>query len=209
VSTRLETLHEVRREGIRSAAACLARAFERDPVWTKVFEGVPGDKVALWYESAVRYCLVYGRVYASSDRFEGVVALLPGQYADMTMWRMLRAGSMKSGMRMGLRMTMRATQLLRIFRPLEVDRREHMRDREYTYVLIVGVTPELQGQGFGGTLLRALNEESDLTGVPIYLETETVGNRDMYEHLGFESLREIALPVVNLPMWEMLREPAS
>ena len=187
----------------------MARAFEHDPLWAKVFEGVPGDKVATWYEGPIRYCSRYGRVYATSDRFEGVIAVASGEHADMTMWRMMQVGAVKMGMRMGLKMMMRGPRLMRIFRPLEADRKEHMRGRGYVYVLIVGVAPEHQGQGFGGRLLRALTEESDRTGVPIYLETETQENRSMYEHLGFELLREITLPVVDLPMWEMLREPAA
>ena len=209
MSTGLEGLHQVKREDLRPAGAVLARAFEDDPVWTKVFEGVPRDRVAVWYEGPVRYCLKYGHVCASSDRLEGVIAFATGEYASMKMWRMMRAGSMKMGTRMGLKMTTRAPRLMRIFRPLEADREEHMDGREYLYVMIVGVDPEHQGQGIGSRLLRALIEESDRTGVPIYLETETEENRGMYEHLGFELLSEITLPVVDLPMWEMLREPAS
>jgi hypothetical protein len=52
-------------------------------------------------------------------------------------------------------------------------------------------------------------KDSDRTGVPLYLETETEDNRDMYEHLGFKLLREITLPEIDLPMWQMLREPVS
>jgi ribosomal protein S18 acetylase RimI-like enzyme len=208
VSTRLEALHEVRPEDIRRAAAVLARAFEHDPVWAKLFEGVPGDQMAVWYEGPVRYGLKYGRVLATSEQFEGVVAVVPDRYANMTMGRMMRAGTLKMGPRMGLSMSMRAPRLMRAFAPLEPDRNEHMDGRAYRYVMIVGVAPEHQGQGFGGKLLRALLEESDRTGVPIYLETETEDNVRMYEHLGFEVLREITLPVVELPLWEMLREPA-
>ena len=84
-----------------------------------------------------------------------------------------------------------------------------MGGRDYVYVMIVGVDPEHQGQGFGSKLLRALIEESDRTGVPIYLETETEDNVSMYEHLGFKVLAKITLPVVEVPLWEMLREPAK
>jgi ribosomal protein S18 acetylase RimI-like enzyme len=209
VSTPLETLYEVRAEDIRPAAAVLARAFEHDPIWAKLFEGVPEDQMAVWYEGPVRYCLTYGRVLATSGRLEGVVGVVPGRYANMTMRRMWRSGSMKMSIRMGLKMMIRALRMVRVFRPLEPDREEHMGDREYLYVMIVGVDPEHQGQGFGGKLLHALIEESDRSGVPIYLETETEDNVSMYRHLGFEVLREISLPEVDLPLWEMLREPMA
>ena len=90
--------------------------------------------------------------------------------------------------------------------PDQEHREEHMCGREYVYVMIVGVDPQYQGQGLGSTLLRALTEESDRTGVPLYLETETEDNLRMYEHLGFELLRETRLPVLEVPMWEMLRD---
>jgi hypothetical protein len=209
VSTRLEALHEVGKNDIVPAAATLAAAFQNDPVWSALFEGLPAEKMAAWYQGPVRYCLKYGRVYATSERCEGVMCVVPGEYASMTMRRGISSGSMTAGLKAGPGMMMRLPQMMRTFRPMEEDRKEHMEGREYTYVMIVGVAPEHQGQGFGGTLLRAVLEESDRTGVPIYLETETEANRSMYEHLGFDLLQEIALPVVGLPMWELLREPAG
>jgi len=207
--TRISALHRLPREDIRPAAAALARAFEHDPIWARAFAGIPLEKAMPWYEGPLRYGLRYGRVYATSDRLEGVVAVAPRQYADMTAWRSLRSGMLRVGLRMPPRMMMRVFRLMRDFRIIEAHRREHMGERDYIYVMIVGVDPEHQGVGQGSKLLRALTEESDQTGVPIYLETETEENVRMYEHLGFEVLREIELPVAGFPLWEMLREPAG
>jgi hypothetical protein len=49
-------------------------------------------------------------------------------------------------------------------------------------------------------------DESERQGVAVYLETETEGNVAMYEKYCFEFVKKITLPVVNLPMWEMIRE---
>lgn len=209
VSPRLETLHKVRGGDVGPAAATLARAFEADPIWSKVFEGIPAQKMAVWFQGPVLYGRKFGHVYATSELLEGIAAVVPGEYSVMNMRRMMRSGSMRLGMRMGSQLMTRAPRMMRMFAPLEADRKEHMGGREYVYVMIVGVDPEHQGKGFGSKLLRALIEESDRTGVPLYLETETEANRRMYEHLGFSLLREIVVPVVDLPMWEMLREPAS
>jgi len=94
----------------------------------------------------------------------------------------------------------------RIFEPLQADRRANMKGREYIYLMVIGVASKFQGQGFGGKLLRALIEESEQVGVPIYVETETEKNVRMYERLGFRLLGQITLPVINLPQWEMIRE---
>jgi hypothetical protein len=31
----------------------------------------------------------------------------------------------------------------------------------------------------------------------------------MYEHFGFKLLKKITLPIVGLPMWEMVKEPRA
>ncbi len=82
-----------------------------------------------------------------------------------------------------------------------------MQGRAYVYLVIIGVAVELQGQGFGGKLLGALIEESEQAGIPIYVETQTERNVEMYERLGFRQLSRITLPVIDLPQWEMVREP--
>ncbi|MBM3121489.1 MAG: GNAT family N-acetyltransferase, partial [Chloroflexi bacterium] len=90
---------------------------------------------------------------------------------------------------------------------LEADRKANMKGKAYTYVMIVGVATALQGQGHGRKLLRALIEESQGERVPIYLETETQQNVAFYQGLGFHMIRQVHLPIVGLPMWEMAREP--
>jgi len=84
-----------------------------------------------------------------------------------------------------------------------------MKGKAYIYLMVLGVTTELQGQGFGGKLLRALIEEGERAEVPIYVETETERNVRMYERFGFRVLKQITLPIINLPQWEMVREPGT
>ena len=92
------------------------------------------------------------------------------------------------------------------FKPMEEDRNLHMKGRSYVYIFIVGVAQEFQGKGYGSKLLRAVIEHYDRQGLPIYLETETSDNVELYKHFGFQLLKKITLPVVEQPMWEMMRE---
>ena len=93
-----------------------------------------------------------------------------------------------------------------IFRPIELDRKAYISGKPCIYLQTIGVATAFQGQGFGGRLLRALIEKSEQTGVSLYLETETEDNVRFYEHYGFTVVKEVVLPIVNLPMWEMARE---
>ena len=56
-------------------------------------------------------------------------------------------------------------------------------------------------------MIQTLIKKSQQTGVPLYLETETEDNVKLYERFGFKLVKQILLDKIDLPMWEMLREP--
>lgn len=198
----LDGLYRLQKKDVHRAAVMLADAFQRDPVWNAVFGDAAMTTRAYTFETPVRYCLKYGEVYAPSEALEGVAAWAPGALADMTFWRMLRSGALWPGMKIGAQI---ARKMQPVFRPIETDRKEHMSGKSYIYLQVIGVAPAFQGKGFASKLLRALIEESEQTGVSLYLETETEANVSMYEHLGFTVIKKIVLPIIDLPMWEMTR----
>jgi ribosomal protein S18 acetylase RimI-like enzyme len=200
---KLDSLYRLQKRDVAQAGAVLADAFQHDPVWNAIFDDAGPQQRAYAFETPVRYCLRYGEVYAPSAGLEGVAAWVPGALADMTFWRVVRSGAMWPGMRIG---TQIARKMAPVFRPIEVDRKAHMRDRPYMYLQVIGVATALQGQGLGGKMLRPLIEQSEQAGIALYLETETEKNVGMYERYGFQVLKEITLPIIHLPMWEMVRE---
>jgi ribosomal protein S18 acetylase RimI-like enzyme len=202
MSGKLDSLYRLQKKDIPQAAGVLADAFRHDPVWNAILGDAKRVQRAAAFETPVRYCMRYGEVYAPSQTLEGIAAWVPGALADMTFWRVLRSGAMWAGMRLGTRV---ARQMPRIFAQMEEDRKDNMRGRPFIYLLIIGVAPPYQGQGFGSKLLRALIEQSEQAGLPLYLETETERNVRMYERFGFRVVKEITLPIVDLPMWEMMR----
>jgi len=200
--------YRVQKRDIMRASKVLADAFQRDPLWNKIYEGDPdiGKRFQAFFEGGVRYCLKYGEVYAPSEDLEGIIGLVPGRYAGMNAWRAIRSGTMSVGMRMGLKTAMKMGT---IFKPVVEDRREHMAGCAFLYVLVFGVATELRGKGLGRKLIGAAIEKSEREGLHLYLETETEENVRMYEHFGFRLLKRLTLPIVDLPMWEMVREPKA
>ena len=95
------------------------------------------------------------------------------------------------------------------FEPIQRDRRTFMEGRRYVYLIALGVASGHQGQGHGGRLLRHLIAECGDRGAPLYLETETEANVEMYKRFGFRLVKRVTLPQLGLPMWEMVREPAA
>lgn len=57
------------------------------------------------------------------------------------------------------------------------------------YLMLLGVVPELQGQGAGGRLLASLLDKADQENVAIHLETAKPANVAFYERFGFSVLR--------------------
>jgi GNAT superfamily N-acetyltransferase len=84
-----------------------------------------------------------------------------------------------------------------------------MAGHTFLYVLVVGVVTERQGKGFGRKLIDTAIEKSEREGHHLYLETETEENVTVYEHFGFRLIKRVTLPILELPMWEMVREPKA
>lgn len=201
-----DTLYRLGKRDMTAAGVALANAFQNDPLWGKIFDGESEleKKYAACLEIPTRISNTYGHVYATSEKLEGVMAYSPGSKSCYTLWNILRSGGLLSAFRIGSK----AGRLMGpVFEPLDKDRTEQMLGREYIYLHLLGVQKAYQGQGHGGRLIRALFEECDAAKLPIYLDTETEKNAAMYEHLGFKTVKEITLPIINQPMWEMIREP--
>ena len=200
----MENLYRLHKHQADQAGVVLTEAFQKDPVFNAIFENATPEQRQAFFTTPVQYCLKYGQVFAPSAQLEGIAAWVPGRYAEMTLLRLLFSGAFWTGMKMGADVSKRMATALK---PTDLDRIEFMRGRDYTYLLIIGVATRYQGQGFGGQLLQALIDQSEKSGLPIYLETETEENVQLYQHFGFTVLKVITLPLINLPMWEMIREP--
>lgn len=200
------TVYSIQPQDRDRAGAVLDLAFRDDPVFTAIFTDATPEQRLAFFTTPVHFSSKYGRVIAPSDQLEGVAAWLPAKYADMKLIHMLMSGTLWMGMRMGMKVSQK---LATVFKPVEDFRKNQMRERDYLYLLIIGVAPQFQGQGFGGRLLDALLADSEQSGLPIYLETETENNVSLYEHHGFEVLDKLTLPIIDLPMWLMIRETGA
>lgn len=206
MTTAMESFQPLTFRDAFRAGEAMADAFVDDPLWRKLFEGESDlpRKYQAFFEVPIRLCLKYGKVYATSENLEAIVAYTPGKYSDMSFWRFLRSGAFGCGMRMGRT----ASRKLADLKVLQVDRAKHAAGRPYVYLELLGVRTAHRRKGLGGSLLRAVMADCDARGLPMYLETETRENVRMYEHFGFRLIKEITLEKLGLPMWEMVREAA-
>ena len=206
MSSRLNELYRLEKQDVDTAGSVLATAFFEDPAWIKVLPD-PSErrvKLPLCFQFILTYAIKYGEVYAPSSNLEGIALWLPYDLIEITVWRMLRSGAFRRGLKMGQDLGNRIQQ---VFNSIDSDRKENMADRAYIYLQAIGVAPEFQGKGFGGTLLRSMFERCDKEGMAIYLETETPENVEMYKKMGFTVLKERMITEYDFVMWEMIREP--
>ncbi|MFX1464650.1 MAG: GNAT family N-acetyltransferase [Promethearchaeota archaeon] len=206
--SKLDDLYKLQKTDIKKAGEILADAFKEDPIWKKFIRvnNIEAQKIQYLFGIPILFGLKYGKAYASSSNLEAIAAWFPDSTPDITIWRAIRSGVFKYGLKLGLKITIK---MAKTFRPIEKDRKEHMKNTSYIYITILGVKQEYQKQGFGGKILQAIFEESDMTRTPILPETSTSQNVEMYENYGFKVLKEIILPELDLPMWEMKRDPMN
>lgn len=203
----LDSLYKMTKKEVEKASLVLGKAFHDDPLWS---QAVPDEterkqKLPLLFEMLLRYALRYGEVYASSENLEGIVILLHYDKADMTFWRLLRCGAwrlLRTGMKLGRKTGNRLEQILAPMSKVQ----EEILEEGYSYLQTIGVSPELQGQGFGGKLLRAIIKYADNEEIRIYLEAMEE-NVPLYKKYGFQIVKEIKLSTIDLSGWAMVREP--
>ncbi len=201
-----ERIYKIRKTDIPKTGIILANAFKQDPVWKEVFKDIGTNKIQSFFEGPARYGIKYGKARATTENLEGIAVWVPGTNAEMTLWRGICSGSMISGMKVGMKALLK---MKTIFEPLETDRKNRMKGRDYIYLMVLGVDPEFQKQRFGSKLLNAIIDESEKNMIPIYLETSTERNVTMYQKFGFKVLNKMIHPIIELPQWKMLREPGT
>ena len=199
-------LYKIQKKDIKQAGRVLADAFQNDPAWSKIFEGVSHreKRMSANYEVAIRFGLKYGEVYAPSQNLEGIIAWVPGKYADMKTWHLLNSGATGAMMRIGFKAVKRMTP---VYKPVTEYRRKYIAGHEFLYLLVFGVATELHGKGFGRILTDAVIEKAEQERLPLLVGAGSEDNVKMYEHFGFKVLEKITLVAVGLPEWEMVREP--
>lgn len=192
-------LYKIQKKDLKNAVNVLDNAFSEDSMWKEVFNDEEKNRALT--EVMVRFCLKYGNVFSTSDNLEGVMAIAPYD-KEMTLFRIIRSGAFSLSMKISSE-----SKIMKVLSNAVEDAKKDLNLGPYIHLLIMGVSQEFQGKGFGGKLLRALIEKAETVRIPIYLETQKKDNVNLYEKFGFSVKKKIILPEpLNLPMWLMVRD---
>ncbi|PVX26472.1 MAG: hypothetical protein CW716_05905 [Candidatus Bathyarchaeum sp.] len=197
--TLISDLCKIQKRDLKNAVDVLTDAFSKESMWKEVFSDEEKNKILT--EVMVRFCLKYGSVFATSENFEGVMAIAPHD-KEMTTWTILRSGAFFLSMKIS-----NEAKKMEVLTNAVEEAKKSLNLGPYIHLLMMGVSQEFQGKGFGGKLLKALIEKAETEKKSIYLETQKENNVKLYEKYGFSVKKKIILPEpLNLPMWLMVRQ---
>ncbi|MFW9820905.1 MAG: GNAT family N-acetyltransferase, partial [Candidatus Thorarchaeota archaeon] len=195
----ISELYKIQKKDLKNAVNVLDNAFSEESMWNEVFNDE--DKNRVLTEVMVRFCLKYGNVFSTSENLEGIMAIAPHD-KDMTTMRVIRSGAFFLSMKIA-----NESKIMKILSNAVEEAKKSLNLGPHIHLLIMGVSQEFQGKGFGGKLLRALIEKAEKERLPIYLETQKEENVSLYEKYGFSVKKKLTLPEpLNLPMWLMIRD---
>jgi tellurite resistance-related uncharacterized protein/ribosomal protein S18 acetylase RimI-like enzyme len=195
-------------EGIREAepsqygtiAACLARAFEDDPISRFIFpnDDTRARRLVSFYRAVLRMMSQHGSVY-TDDSFRGAAVWRapspPGVGPLQTLGDGLR---MVVALRTGLGRALALEQIVSQGRPIE----------PHWYLAILGTDPLEQGRGVGSSLLGPVLARCDREQLPAYLESSKEENISFYQRHGFRVTEELRVPD-GPRLWSMVRPPPA
>lgn len=154
---------------------------------------------------ALYYAVRWGEAYATSPRFEGVAAWLPGEHFPLTVAKALRAVPLPVFLALGRR---GGARLRGVGAHLDA-MHGRLAPPGHVFLFVLGVRPAYRGEGMASRLLRPILARLDREGRPCYVDTVNGKAVPMYEHFRFRILEESTIPGTDLPAWALLRPPAG
>lgn len=201
---RLE-LGQVNRRELGRISEMLGKTFLDYPLGVYVYpdDAVREAQVGALFTLMFRYALRFGEVLVTSLDYEGMVLWLPPWAPHMKNRRILRSGVFRLARASGVKSSLR---LLHFSGKLE---RIHHRQAPFPhwYGLGIGVRPDCRQKGLAKRMLLAKMGEADRDGLPIYFETQSEINVDIYRKFGFDVVEEFSIEGSGITSWTMMRRP--
>lgn len=192
---------------LTTAGEVYADAFQDDPFISYVFPDLDErkSKSPKYWKIMIHYAFLYGEVYATSNKLEGVVAWLPSAMNDFSLIRTIRSGGLKLPWLIGSSAFKRLNQCV----GWVLDRQKKVAPQQHIYLNALCVAPDHQGKGFSNLLLKSMFDRLDKENLPCYMETQKSHILPFYERLGFEVADKEQIPGTGLTNWAMIRNPKS
>jgi ribosomal protein S18 acetylase RimI-like enzyme len=182
---------------IQQAAQIMVRAFAADPLIPYLLPN-PADRserALAYYAANLRHGVLYGEAFATPG-FEGAVTWLKPHQTNWSQDKLNKSGMGQMAQLFGDDAWGRFWQLVSLPMPKAPE--------PNWYLLLLGVEPGHQRQGFGHRLIAPLLTQADAGGETIRLETNNEHSLPFYKREGFE-LKYAGQVNAVMPQWALER----
>lgn len=180
---------------VRKAALLCEESFRGSSLLSYVFPKAEArdSGVVSMFRIFVKYSMMFGSAQALFDKegMAGVACLHNEESGNSSLSRLLRASGPTGLLQIAAHLPT-WSRLNNTEDCLKEARDKHLGAR-YLYLDVLAVRPDLQGQGYGGTLLRHLLTCAGNRSAPVFLETSTESNIALYRHYGFSVLETCSI----------------
>ena len=167
----------------------LFAALRDDPFYRRLEQACTADAMLRYYNVSIREAERWGRLGAPEKGDWGAsIWAVPLALADLSRKKAEKHAALQTAL---------GPDAAACFARIEAGMAPHEEALgldDHWYLSILGVAPEMQGQGLGGRLLAPVLEEADAAGVASYLTTFTPRNISFYAKHGYVSAGAFAEP---------------
>lgn len=153
------------------------------------------------FEYCINYGLLYGEVHAVSQNLEGVAVWLPASEADISIFKLFKAGFLSMSGKVGPGILMRLISGLNHSTGIM---EKHASDTDWI-LFQLAVNPFCQGKGHGRALLNSMLKRIDKHKHSCCLDTHDEKNVNIYKRYGFKVVYSGTVPHSNTSLWTMVR----
>ncbi len=198
----MNSLYRLGKEDIDESTDCMAKAFYDYPMFQHILaDKLNYENIKTFLKFLMTYSILYAEAYAYSKEKEGIILFTEFKNYKFNLIRSIRSGIiplMKIGSDAGKRFNE--------FDRFTLETHKRLMKGNHQYVILLGVDPDKQGQGYGRKLMLPVLKLAEEKGHDCYLETHSVRNVSFYNKLGFKVISEDVLPGTDIIQYAMVKE---
>ncbi len=198
----MNNLYRLGKEDIDKSTDSMAKAFYDYPMFQHILaDKLNHENIKTFLKFLITYSILYAEAYAYSKQNEGIILFTDSKNYKFNLIRSIRSGIlplMKIGSDAGKRFNE--------FDRFTSETHKRLMKDNHQYIILLGVDPDKQGQGYGKKLMLPVLKLAEEKGQDCYLETHGERNVSFYNKLGFKVLSEDVLPGSDIIQYAMVKE---
>jgi len=203
----MDTLFQLHKNQVESAAKVLAKAFLNDPLHVAYFPDSSKRIKQNYYlmKNSLLYCMRYGEVFTTSPKLEGIALWLlkdPSKKQQDDPFGLF-INWINFALAVALGKTLEKVQSLYGY---TLSTQYELVPSRHWYFFIIGVDLTSQGKGYATRLIEPMLARIDKEQLGCYLDTNNEKNVGLYQRFGFKVLKKYQIPGSNVMNWSMFRE---